>query len=157
MTEPRQKPHASKQNYATPREFIDAVERRFGPIGFDLAAELETCVAQSYRFFSKEDDALSHDWAKIYDGRFCWLNPPFGDIARFAAKCALEAEKGVRILMFVPASIGSNWFRDHVLGKAMVLGVNPRMSFDGVAMYPKDLMLCVYANGVNGFDQWRWK
>ena len=157
MTEPKQKPHRSKQNYATPKEFLAAVEKRFGHLGFDLAAEPETCAANPGCFFSKDDNALSQDWSEINDGRFCWLNPPFGNIARFAEKCAIESEKGVRILMLVPASVGSNWFRDHVLGKAMVFGLNPRMSFDGVAMYPKDLMLCVYANGVHGFSQWRWK
>jgi phage N-6-adenine-methyltransferase len=158
MSEPRQKPHASKQTYATPKEFLDAVEARFGRLGFDLAAEEHTAVAGPVDFFAKEDDALKQDWLEVSHSReFCWLNPPFGDIASFAEKCALESRRGVRILMLVPASIGSNWFRDHVLGKAMVLGLNPRMSFDGIAMYPKDLMLCVYAHGVNGFDQWVWK
>lgn len=157
MTEPAQKPHRSKQNYATPREFLSAVEARFGRIVFDLAAEPETSAA-GLAFFSKEDDALTQDWGgSTPEPGWLWLNPPFGDIASFAAKCAEESAKGAKILMLVPASIGSNWFRDHVLGKAMVLGLNPRMSFDGIAMYPKDLMLCVYAHGVNGFDQWRWK
>lgn len=158
MTEPRQKPHKSKQTYATPREFVLAVEKRFGAIVFDLAAEAETSKAGPYSCFTKEDDALVKDWVEDASGAgWLWLNPPFGDIASFAAKCAHESARGARILMLVPASIGSNWFRDHVLGKAMVLGLNPRMSFDGLAMYPKDLMLCVYAHGVNGFDQWRWK
>lgn len=158
MTEPAQKPHASKQNYSTPQEFLNAVESRFGRIGFDLAAEDHTSVAGPTDFFTKEDDALKQNWLEVSRSReFCWLNPPFGDIGAFAEKAAAESARGVRILMLVPASIGSNWFRDHVLGKAMVLGLNPRMSFDGVNMYPKDLMLCVYANGLHGFDQWRWK
>lgn len=156
MAEPAQKPHSSKQTYATPREFIDAVQAKFGSIAFDLAAERETSVTGPLACFTKEDDALEQEWAgEIRD--WLWLNPPFGDIGSFAEKCAAESAKGARILMLVPASIGSNWFRDHVLGKAMVFGLNPRMSFDGKSPYPKDLMLCVYANGVHGFDQWRWK
>lgn len=155
MTEPAQKPHASKQTYATPREFIAAVESKFGTIGFDLAAEVETSVT-GLACFTKEDDALKQEWLGNASG-WLWLNPPFGDIGSFAEKCAIESAKGARILMLVPASIGSNWFRDHVLGKAMVFGLNPRMSFDGKNPYPKDLMLCVYANGVHGFDQWVWR
>lgn len=159
MTEPAQCPHTSKQNYSTPHEFIAAVESKFGHIGFDLAAEQETSKAGPYSCFTKEDDALTKDWvadASTPKG-WLWLNPPFGDIGAFAEKCATESAKGARILMLVPASIGSNWFRDHVLGKAMVFGLNPRMSFDGKNVYPKDLMLCVYAHGMHGFSQWRWK
>ncbi len=157
MTEPAQKPHLSKQDYATPVEFIIAVEAKFGHIGFDLAAEPDTSKAGPYSCFTKEENALTKDWHELATNGWLWLNPPFGDIGAFAEKCAIESEKGARILMLVPASIGSNWFRAHVLRKAMVFGLNPRMSFDGIAMYPKDLMLVVYTNGVNGFDQWRWK
>ena len=35
---PAQKPGSSKQDYSTPRAFLDAVEKRFGRIKWDLAA-----------------------------------------------------------------------------------------------------------------------
>ena len=48
----------------------------------------------------------------------------------------------------------------------MVLGLSPRLTFDGMAPnpktgrvdgYPKDLMLSVFGMGLNGFDCWRWR
>ena len=42
MTMPAQKPGRSKQNYGTPDAFIKAVEDRYGPLMFDLAAEPST-------------------------------------------------------------------------------------------------------------------
>jgi len=35
---------SSKQDYATPRSFIAAVEKRFGPLSWDLAAHRENKV-----------------------------------------------------------------------------------------------------------------
>lgn len=38
MGMPAQKPGKSKQDYGTPKDFIDAVAARFGPLVVDLAA-----------------------------------------------------------------------------------------------------------------------
>lgn len=155
MSEPAQKPGRSKQDYQTPMEFIRAVEGRFGPLAWDLAATAEN--ARSFHFVGPDDDTLGTAWHELAPGEWLWLNPPFGDIESFARKAALESSMGARILMLVPASVGTEWFRQHALGKAMVLALNPRMSFDGKCPYPKDLMLLVYSHGIHGFDQWRWK
>jgi len=44
-TMPAQRPGRSEQTVCTPREFLDAVEKRFGPIRIDLAATAENKVA----------------------------------------------------------------------------------------------------------------
>ena len=46
---------------------------------------------------------------------------------------------------------------DHVHGKARVLALSSRLSFDGKAPYPKDLMLSVYTCGWHGFEVWDWR
>ena len=152
-TMPAQRPGQSKQDYGTPRIFLDAVERRYGKILFDLAAHSKNAVVP--RFFSKEQNSLVQDWAKIKGNR--WLNPEFADIAPWAAKCAAYRERDLgRTLFLVPASIGAQWFADHVHGKALVLGLTGRLSFDGKNPYPKDCMLCVYGERP-GFDIWDWR
>ena len=154
MSEPRQKPGRSKQDYATPPEFISAVVKRFGPLAWDLAADSKNHKAPNY--FTVEQDSLAQDWSKLQGT--LWLNPPFGYIAPWAKKCAdtcLEMPVGNRILMLVPASVGSNWFLEHVYPRALVIALNPRMSFDGKAPFPKDLILAVYGRHP-GFDVWRW-
>jgi len=154
-TMPAQKPGKSKQNYGTPMEFIAAVEKQFGPIVHDLAAEEGNQKATSY--YSKEQDCFKQDWAKDFPCGNLWLNPEFANIAPYAKKCGEESVRRVgRILLLTPASVGAEWFAAYVEGKALVLPLRPRLSFDGKNPYPKDTMLSVF--GVDpGFKTWRWK
>jgi hypothetical protein len=157
-----------KQDWRTPPEFLSAVQRRFGVIGFDLAATTGHEVT-GFRFrdrwslgphFSPGDDSLSRDWGalRVDPGNVAWLNPPFANIRPWARKCDEECRNLSRwTLMLVPASMGSHWWADHVLGKCIALGVT-RMKFVGAdAMYPKDLALCCYGFGVSGHGFWDWK
>jgi phage N-6-adenine-methyltransferase len=148
----------SKQDYGTPREFIDAVESRFGKLVHDLACTRENAKAPS-GYYWPEIDSLAQPWRTDHPIGNLWLNPPFENIGVWAAKCATESPgRHGLILLLTPASIGANWFAEHVYGKAMVFGLSPRMTFDGATdPYPKDLMLSVFGMGINGFDVWRWK
>jgi phage N-6-adenine-methyltransferase len=156
---PAQKPGLSKQDYATPKIFIDAVKRRFGihEFAYDLAASRENTKAK--HFFCEEEDSLKQDWRKIRGD--AWLNPPYAHIAPWAEKCAASAgfkyDSGrVRQIYFlVPAAVGSNWFAQHVDGKALVLLLNGRISFDGKAPYPKDCILAVFGPKP-GYEVWSW-
>lgn len=145
--------HKSKQDWATPPEFIEAVEKRFGKIEFDLAASAEN--TKHTGFYDEERDSLKQDWHKLYGN--LWLNPPFSNIAPWAKKCAEEASLGATILFLTPASIGSNWFRDYVHRKAQVLALNGRITFIGaITPYPKDCILSTYGFPI-GFDVWNWR
>lgn len=141
----------SRQDYETPKAFISAVETRFGPLIVDLAAS--KINAKAPRCFTKDDNSLAQCWAE-WRGNL-WLNPPFDDIAPWAEKCARESIHN-RILFLVPASVGSNWFKSHVFNKANVIFLNGRLSFDGIAPFPKDCMLCEFGHAP-GFEVWDWK
>lgn len=155
----RQDRHTSKQDHGTPWEFIRAVEKRWGPIVFDLAADEDNAKAPAY--YDAEADTLSKDWLKLPLGNK-WLNPEFKDIAPYAQKCAEALTRpGVggrgNIFLLTPASIGSEWFNDFVHQRALVIGIRPRLSFSGMGdPYPKDLMLSVYGENP-GFETWRWR
>ncbi len=154
----------TKQDYGTPRAFIHAVERRFGRLVCDLAAEDHNAKVEA--FYTPQDDSLVQKWAEDFPTGNLWLNPEFVNIEPWAEKCGEESAKRLGlILMLTPASIGTDWFSRHVHRKAMVFGLSPRMAFDGtppnarsgrVDVYPKDLMLSVYGHGLSGFDVWRW-
>jgi hypothetical protein len=61
-----------------------------------------------------------------------------------------------RIFFLVPAGVGANWFARHVDKKALVLFLNGRLSFDGIAPYPKDCILACY--GLKpGYEVWPWR
>lgn len=156
MTMPKQKPGRSKQDYGTPWELIRAVEKRWGRIGLDLAAV--EANAKAPRYITPEDDSLTVAWHKAAGRSLCWLNPPFSDIGTWVEKCAEESERGCRIVMLVPASIGSEWFARHVFGKAGVYGIRPRVTFEGCSdPYPKDCMLLTWGMGDEGtLKIWRW-
>lgn len=157
MAMPAQNPSTSKQDYETPDDFVAAVVRRFGPIDVDLACHAHT--SKGAIGITPEEDSLGVAWCQWYDDTL-WLNPEFNNIPVWAEKCAEEARfmRRGRILLLTPASIGTNWFAKHVLGKAMVLALSPRLTFKGEkSPYPKDLMLSCYAPGLHGFDQWRWR
>lgn len=145
----------SRQDFQTPAPFMSAVIDRFGPYSFDLAAHEENKQHASY--FSEADDSLMQEWHKIPG--ILWLNPPFSRIEPWAEKCAREADKGAQILFLTPASVGANWFKNFVHRQAYVLALNGRLSFDGIAPYPKDCILSSYnvPRGYVGFDVWSWE
>lgn len=151
---------SSKQDYATPGDFRGAVVNKFGLPYFDLAADETNYFG--VRWYSIVEDSLKQDWHKIPG--LLWLNPPFDQIEPWAKKCHLEAELGAKILLLVPASVGSVWYSRHVHGVARdVYFLSPRLCFDGKAPYPKDCLLAHFDCRDRDFviltryDCWRWK
>lgn len=158
---PKQRPGRSKQNYATPWEFVHRVETRLGIARFqhDFAADVTN--SKGITHFDIKANALSLpslEWRwSVGPTGWGWLNPPYANIEPWAQMCyETYLKHGTRIALLVPASVGSNWFRDYVFGAAKVLALNGRISFDGIAPYPKDCMLCLYGEKA-GFDVWNWR
>lgn len=151
---------ASSGDIWTPQPFIDAVEKKFGPLEIDLAAS--PASAKAPLWFgpgSSTADALAIEWNALFratkDGHYplCWLNPPFRAITPWARKCAAAWLKGAEILLLVPGSIGANWFEHWVWPYADVYSIG-RMVFDNcfdrrtgelvTTPYAKDLVLAHY-------------
>lgn len=155
----------SEQIVCTPRDLLDAVEARFGEMDFDLAATVENCVAPRFvedrlSFYGPgstlAEDSLLADWSNR-DGNL-WLNPPFAKLAPWARKCAeTPTGHGMRRIFLIVPLCTANWACDYVHGKALVLGLAPRVKFVGHSTaFPKDMMLACY--GLEpGFGVWRWK
>jgi len=154
---PQQKPGRSEQVVATPKEFLDAVRNRLriDEFSYDLAADANNTVAP--RFFDEEEDALIQRWWEI-EG-WSWLNPPYSKIEPWVTKAWFASRLGAQIAMLIPASVGSNWWRDWVRGKAYVTYLNDRITFVGHDyVYPKDLALLLYAPYLEGGScLWGWQ
>jgi len=147
----------SVQEVGTPPAFLRAVERRFGRILFDLAANKENAICRHFYGPGSDiaGDALTQSWAP-WKG-LLWLNPPFDRIKDFAHKCKVEAANGAKIAMLTPASVATNWFAEEIHGVALVMPIRPRLTFVGHKdPYGKDLILCAYNLGAPGFEPWRW-
>ena len=154
-------PPANPQHWATPDALIEAVARRFGRPDFDLAASDGNAKAPS--FFTEDQDSLKQDWLSLrtHDDRavkVAWLNCPFADIAPWAAKCAECRELPRWTLLLVPASVDSNWFENHVHGKAHWFGLKGRVKFVGAKdPYMKPLLLAAYGFSMSGSSPWDWR
>lgn len=163
--QPAQKPHRSKQNYRTPRNFFGAVNALFGPLDLDLAASDGTLCQHWFGPGSAlVEDSLAVSWAAqvthITAGQpvVCWLNPPFVAIRPWARKCAQEASHDRRIVMLTPSSLGAEWYCDEVQGHALTLVVRPRITFVGCdTPYPKDCAIHLFGFGMVGLGTWRWR
>jgi hypothetical protein len=172
---PAQRLGNSKQDYSTPRAFLDAVERRWGELTFDLAGTHANAVVREFnrrvpKCYTPEQDSFKQPWGPKKVGLRPWLNPPFGHIEPWAARCAAKAldfrspqpapDAPYKIFFLVPASVGSNWFARYVdlpvkEGLARCCFLQGRLSFDGKNPYPKDCMLVVY-NDTPGYEIWDW-
>lgn len=141
----------SKQVVATPPRFVRAVEYKLKErFTWDLAATHENFKAPNY--FSKGENSFLQKWHKLKG--LLWLNPEYDDIESWAAKSFIESCQGARIVMLVPASVGSNWFRDYIHEKTRTIFVNGRIVFLGSTQgYPKDLILACFGFRP-GFEIW---
>jgi phage N-6-adenine-methyltransferase len=157
---PAQRPSRSRQDYRTPAEFLDAVRHRLRINHFacDLAAADDNAVAEKY--YTEAMDALdpSNGW-KVERGGWNWCNPPYADLAPWVQKAhEYSINTFTQTAMLVPASVGANWWRDWVHDKAHVLFLNGRISFDGIAPYPKDCALLLYTPHTRGgYEIWNWR
>jgi DNA (cytosine-5)-methyltransferase 1 len=154
----------TEQTVGTDPAFFAVLDKKYN-FGFDLACTAENCVCEA-GFYFPHTDALVQDWAKIsieaesnLFSPWLYLNPPYKNIEPWAGKCKEESKKGAKIIMLVPASVGSNWFREHVFGQALVFFLSPRLKFVGHnTPYPKDLMCCVFSPAQNSnVFCWNWK
>jgi len=157
MMMPRQKPGQSKQDYRTPENFLKALKERLGIKEFDidLAADKDNAVAP--RFYDEEIDSLTQKW-KVGDG-WAFCNPPYHNLSFWTHKAMIESLAFyAKIAMLVPASVGSNWWRDSVNGKAYVLFLNGRITFVGCEdPYPKDCAVLIYEPFLRGgYSVWTW-
>lgn len=147
---------ASRQDYATPADFLNAFRARFGDIVFDLAAHERNHVAE--RYFSPEEDSLAQHWGAITRSLskpgWLWLNPPFANIGPWAAKCARYSAHGIALL--VPASVGSLWWYEHVAPHAQVHFLIGRLHFSEAGPFPKDCALCLFGP-TPGHHYWDWR
>lgn len=153
---PTQKPGKSEQIVCTPPELLEAIKARLHIHSFamDLAASNENSV--SHQCYTEAEDAIIQDW--VFNG-WNWCNPPFSDIEPWVAKAAKESLKGAQTIMLVPASVGSNWWKEYVETYSYQSFLSPRVTFVGhIHPYPKDLALLFYTPwGFIGHECWRWK
>lgn len=167
MAMPKQKPGKSKQDYETPKDLLDAIKARLRITEFEFDFACSKANKKARRGWTERDDSLSKyslQWVMACEGGWGWLNPPFGKIAPWAQACRRAMRRGAKIAFLVPASVGSNWYRDHIHQQpgVTVLFLNGRPCFDPTRPkwgFPKDCMLVLFdmTHRTFSIDVWTWK
>lgn len=145
----------SKQNVATPRNFLDAVEQRYGKISFDLAASADNNTAPNY--FDKEADSLKQDWSKLPG--LLWLNPEFKAIEPWVKKAA-ETHFQDTFLCLVPTGFRTHWWRRWCKSHCHTILLEGYFTFEGHTLpFPKDMNLLEYPLKQNRplIESWDWR
>lgn len=182
MAMPPQKPGRSKQDYETPYDFLQATKRMLDirDFSFDYACSRQNCKA--IMGWTEKDDSLSRSVAEwsVYsmaaDNNWGWLNPPYADIQPWVVRALETSLIGGRIAFLVPASVGSNWYRDfiHEQFGVQTLFLNGRLCFvkdwqhtinpttgafyTSEPLYPKDCVLVLFGTDRDyNADVWTWK
>ncbi len=145
----------SNQIVSTPSDFVEAVEKRFGIITWDLAANSENNKGIGYYGPGSPagENAFLKEWKGL--GNLAWLNPPFADIEPWARKCAESfMVHRQRIALLIPAGVCTNYFIDYVKPFAYVFECTPRPFKKEV----RDVILALYEpSHYVGRETWRWR
>lgn len=159
-TSPRDK-NKTDQDVGTDPKFFEIANKQFN-FGWDLACtkdnDLITKNDEREGWYYPNHNSLDLDWTMFDQYGWLWLNPPYKDIAPWAQKCAEESQKGAKIVMLTPASVGSQWFAKWAYPYAYIRMLTGRLTFKGhETPYPKDCMISIFDNFHKGIDLWNWR
>lgn len=133
---------SAKQDWETPLDFFDKVNKEFN-FTLDAAADQTNCKVPL--FFSKENSGLENSWGN----HVVWLNPPYGEksgsLQDWIKKAYNESLTGATTVMLIPARTNTNWFHDYCLAKGEVRFVRGRLKFgDAIHGLPQPLCLVIF-------------
>lgn len=151
MTQNRLSPglfSSEKLDWCTPQAFFDELDAEFH---FSLDAAATYKNSKCVRCWTPETDGLIQPWDIFGGSVFC--NPPYGrEIKKWIRKAHDEAQKGITIVLLIPARTDTSYFHDYIYGKADLRFIRGRLKFtddNGVAAKsaPFPSMLVIYNAG----------
>lgn len=123
---------SEKEDWETPPEFFEKVNRRFG-FTLDAAASPEN--AKCEKFYTIAENGLAQDWS----GETVWINPPYDrhKTPLWVEKAFREAKKGVTVVALLAARPDTKMWHKFILNQpnVKVEFIEGRLRFVG-AKYP---------------------
>lgn len=116
---------SATDNWATPPDFFDRMNRKYGPFEIDVCASPEN--AKCERYYTNETDGLKQEWKGV-----CWMNPPYGRAIVDWMRKAFESAKigGATVVCLVPARTDTAWWHDFAI-KGEITFIRGRLKFGG--------------------------
>lgn len=111
--------------WATPQEFFDKLDWRFGP--FDLDPCAGPTNAKCANFFTEAEDGLAKNW----EGFTSFINPPYGrGIDKWIKKAYEESRKEeTKVVMLIPARTDTKYWHQYIMKADEVYFVKGRLKF----------------------------
>ena len=144
---------SASQEWGTPQDLFDQLNREFGP--FDLDAAANVINQKCDRYYSKNDDALS---VEKWDGERIWLNPPYGrELGKWVEKAEEQAHiYGKRVVMLLPARTDTKWWHKYVSDADVVRFIKGRLKFEGAKSSAPFPSVIVVFDGEGYADLQEW-
>jgi site-specific DNA-methyltransferase (adenine-specific) len=116
---------SSTGDWATPQDFFDKLNWRFGPFTLDPCAT--THNTKCTNFFTEQDNGLEADWGD----NAVFVNPPYGrSIGDWIRKGYEESRKpNTKVVMLIPARTDTKYWHDYVMRASEVYFVKGRLKF----------------------------
>lgn len=113
--------------WATPQDFFNKLDWRFGPFDLDPCAGPENTKCAN--FFTEAENGLSKDW----EGFTCFVNPPYGrGIEEWIKKGYQESRKdNTKVVMLIPARTDTKYWHKYIMKADEVYFVKGRLKFGG--------------------------
>jgi len=111
--------------WATPQDFFDKLNWRFGPFNLDPCAD--PANTKCTNFFTEAEDGLSKSW----EGFTAFVNPPYGrGIEKWIKKGFDESRKeNTRVVMLIPARPDTKYWHQYIMEADEVYFVKGRLKF----------------------------
>lgn len=141
----------SRNDWCTPQETADLIHEFYGG-SFDLdpCGSWESVLKAQYVYFlENDDDGLLNPWI----GR-CYVNPPFDEVRKWAAKAVEEHRRlAEEIIFLMAARTDTRAWHQHIATAAAVCFWRGRMTFIGAPdPCPFPLALAYWGRRVERFE-----
>ncbi len=127
---------SNEMTWETPQWLFDLLDDEF-QFDIDVCALPEN--AKCKKFYSPKDDGLKQNW----NGRRCWMNPPYGnEIKEWMRKTRKEADGGAIVVCLIPARMDTGWMWNYCrCSELRFLPGRLKFSNYGVATFPSMLVI----------------
>ena len=136
--------------WATPQDFFDKLNWRFGPFTLDPCANADN--AKCARFYTVKDNGLDQDWL----GNVVFVNPPYGRGIDKWIKKAYESGKyaDTRVVMLIPARTDTKYWHQYVMKASEVYFIKGRLKFgEGKNSAPFPSAIVVFDGDKTKYDR----